>query len=109
VAANGLFAVIIPVKGEPFVVCPAFERDRAAELIALGPFAGEEADIPHVGRTMKVRSSGSRRGLKGSRGLPPGGSAWKKPSKFVFADGIAQAAPQLKVVSGTPVDPRAAA
>ncbi|HEY7056241.1 MAG TPA: aminopeptidase P family N-terminal domain-containing protein, partial [Vicinamibacterales bacterium] len=26
-----LFAVIIPVKGEPFFVCPAFELDRAQE------------------------------------------------------------------------------
>ena len=34
-----LFAVIIPVKGAPFFVCPAFELDRAQEQIALGPFA----------------------------------------------------------------------
>src|SRR4029453_9405872 len=33
-----LFACVIPVKGEPFFVCPGFEEDRAHEQIALGPF-----------------------------------------------------------------------
>src|SRR3954451_23676926 len=32
-----LFACVIPVKGEPFFVCPAFEEGRAMELIARGP------------------------------------------------------------------------
>ena len=40
-----LFAVIIPVKGDPFFVCPAFELDRAEEQIALGPFGGGKPDI----------------------------------------------------------------
>src|SRR5512133_1733775 len=35
-----LFACVIPAKGEPFFVCPAFEEDRAREQIGLGPFAG---------------------------------------------------------------------
>ena len=34
-----LFALILPAKGRPFFVCPAFERDRAEEQIALSPFA----------------------------------------------------------------------
>jgi Xaa-Pro aminopeptidase len=96
-----LFAVIIPVKGEPFVVCPAFERDRAAELIALGPFAGGKADI----RTWEEDESPFERvaqGLK-DRGIATGRLGVEETVKFVFADGIAQAAPQLKVVSGTPV------
>src|SRR6266542_6957254 len=40
-----LFACVIPVKGEPFFVCPAFEEDRAREQIALGPFGGGRADV----------------------------------------------------------------
>ena len=40
-----LFACVIPAKGEPFFVCPAFEEDRAREQIALGPFAGARADV----------------------------------------------------------------
>src|SRR5690348_4848586 len=35
-----LFALILPAQGEPFYVCPAFERDRALEQISLGPLAG---------------------------------------------------------------------
>ncbi len=96
-----LFAVVIPVKGEPFFVCPAFERDRAGELIALGPFAGGKADI----RTWEEDESPFERvaqGLK-DRGIATGRLGAEETVKFVFADGIAQAAPQLKVVSGTPV------
>src|SRR5579859_2130309 len=40
-----LFACVIPVKGEPFFVCPAFEEDRAREQIATGPFGGGRADV----------------------------------------------------------------
>ena len=31
-----LFSVVIPLEGEAFVVCPAFEEDRAREQLALG-------------------------------------------------------------------------
>src|SRR5262245_16200785 len=34
-----LFAMVVPVKGDPFYVCPAFEEDRAHEQIAGGPLA----------------------------------------------------------------------
>ena len=34
-----LFAVVIPRVGNPYVVCPAFEEDRAREQLALGPLA----------------------------------------------------------------------
>src|SRR6187549_3250227 len=40
-----LTACVVPVKGEPFFVCPAFEEDRAREQIALGPFGGGKADV----------------------------------------------------------------
>ena len=39
-----LFTCVIPARGEPFFVCPAFEEDRAREQIALGPFTGS-ADV----------------------------------------------------------------
>src|SRR5262245_16010169 len=38
-----LFACVVPAKGEPFFVCPAFEEDRAMEQIARGPFGGGRA------------------------------------------------------------------
>jgi Xaa-Pro dipeptidase len=37
-----LFTVVIPVRGDAFVVCPAFEEDRAREQLALGPLVDAE-------------------------------------------------------------------
>src|SRR6266581_323274 len=37
-----LFAIVLPAKGEPFTVCPAFEEDRARELLATSPFASSD-------------------------------------------------------------------
>jgi Xaa-Pro dipeptidase len=96
-----LFAVAIPVTGEPFFVCPAFEKQRAEELIALGPFAGGRADL----RTWEEDESPFARvaqGLK-DRGIATGRLGVEETVKFVVADSVAQAAPQLKIVSGTPV------
>ena len=95
-----LFALRRPGKGEPFVVCPAFEEDRAREQIALGPFAGT-ADV----RTWEEHESPYARvaqGLK-DRGIATGTLGIEETTKFVFSDSVAQAAPALKLVSGTPV------
>ncbi|TFH66788.1 MAG: twin-arginine translocation signal domain-containing protein, partial [Gemmatimonadales bacterium] len=35
------FAVLIPREGTPFLVCPAFERDRAMEQVAAGPLKAD--------------------------------------------------------------------
>jgi Xaa-Pro dipeptidase len=40
-----LLAVILPREGAPFIVCPAFERDRAEEQISEGPLAGSGAEV----------------------------------------------------------------
>src|SRR5207253_3415973 len=39
-----LFAMVLPVKGNAFYVCPAFEEGRAREQIAKTPGA-EQADV----------------------------------------------------------------
>jgi Xaa-Pro dipeptidase len=96
-----LFACVIPVKGEPFFVCPAFEEDRAREQIALGPFAGARADV----RTWNEDESPYAlvaAGIK-DRGLATGAVGVEETMKFVWSDGIRAAAPQLQVVSGTPI------
>ena len=96
-----LFACVLPVKGEPFFVCPAFEEDRAREQVALGPFAGGRADV----RTWNEDESPYAlvaRGLK-DRGIAAGTVGVEETMKFVWSDGIAAAAPQLKVASGTPI------
>jgi Xaa-Pro dipeptidase len=94
-----LFAVVLPVKGEPFCVCPAFEEDRAKEQLALGPLGSVDV------RTWQEDESPFERvasGLK-DRGIAAGRIGMEETTKFVFADSVASAAPALKVVSATPV------
>jgi len=96
-----LFACVVPVKGEPFFVCPAFEEDRAREQIALGPFATGQADV----RTWQEDESPYAlvgRGLK-DRGIGAGTIGVEEATRFVWSDAVAAAVPQVKVVSGTPI------
>jgi Xaa-Pro dipeptidase len=96
-----LFACVIPAKGEPFFVCPAFERDRAQEQIALGPLGAGTADI-RVWQEDESPYARVAQGLR-DRGIASGSLGVEETTKFVWSDSIAQAAPQLRVVSGTPV------
>jgi Xaa-Pro dipeptidase len=98
--AERLFAAVIPQKGEPFFVCPAFEEDRAREQIALGPFGGS-ADV----RTWHEHEDPYARVAQGlrDRGVTTGRIGIEETVKFVFSDGIARAAPGVTTVSATPV------
>jgi Xaa-Pro dipeptidase len=96
-----LWALVIPVRANPFIVCPAFEEARAHELLASTPFA-KSADIR---RWEEDESPYARliQGLK-DRGVSGGRIGVEETIKFVFADGIARAgAPAFSVVSATPV------
>jgi Xaa-Pro dipeptidase len=95
-----LFGLVMPRAGEPFVVCPAFEEDRAREQFATSPFTGT-ADV----RTWEEHESPYERvaqGLK-DRGVAAGRLGIEETVRHVFSDGIAQASPALRLVSGTPV------
>jgi len=94
-----LFAIVLPAKGEPFTVCPAFEEDRARELLATGPFASSDV------RTWQEDESPFERVAQGikDRGVTSGRIGIEETSKFVFADSIASAAPAMHVTSATPV------
>jgi Xaa-Pro dipeptidase len=95
-----LWALLIPAKGEPFVVCPAFEEDRMREVLTDSPF-GPNIQI----RTFQEDESPFERvaaGLK-DRGIASGRLGIEETVKFVFADSIAQAAPALKIVSAIPI------
>ena len=95
-----LFAAIVPARGEPFFVCPAFEEDRAREQIALGPFKGN-ADV----RTWHEHESPYElvaNGLR-DRGVATGRLGVEETTDFVFSNGVAQAARGVEVVSGTPI------
>ncbi len=94
-----LTAVVVPVRGNAFVVTPAFEEDRTREQLVESPLADaevltwQEDESPYA-----LVADGLR-----SRGIAGGRIGMEETTRFVFADGVAQAAPALEVVSGTPV------
>jgi len=95
-----LFAMVLPVKGEAFYVCPAFEEGRAREQIATGPL-GHSADV----RTWQEHESPYARAAQGlrDRGIATGRLAIEENVRFAFSHGVAEAARQLQIVDGTPV------
>lgn len=95
-----LLALLVPVTGRAFVVCPAFERDRAAEQIDAGPLKGtadvmiwEEHDSPYQRVAEGLRA----------RGLATGRLGIEETVRQVFVNGVAAALPALTPVSGTSV------
>ncbi|MBZ5566602.1 MAG: Xaa-Pro peptidase family protein [Acidobacteriia bacterium] len=94
-----LGALILPAKGEPFFVVPAFEEERLREQLANGPF-DSSADV----RVWQEDEDPYRlvaQGLK-DRGISSGTLGMEERVAFVFSNGVAQAVPALKMVSATP-------
>jgi Xaa-Pro dipeptidase len=95
-----LFALVLPAKGAAFYVCPAFEEGRAREQLSGAP-QGENPDV----RTWQEDESPYQRvaqGLK-ERGIATATLGIEETVRFVFADGIAKAAPQATLASVTRV------
>ena len=95
-----LFALIVPAKGAPFYVCPAFEEDRAREQIANAP-DGKNPDI-RMWQEDEDPYERIAQGLK-DRGITAGNLGMEETVRFVFSDGVSKAAPTLRVVTATPV------
>ncbi len=95
-----LFAMVVPVRGDPFVVTPAFEEDRAREQIAMGPF---DASTPvftwNEDESPYALVAGGLKDL----GISTGRMGVEETVRFVFSDGVARAAPGLELTSGTPI------
>lgn len=103
ISLNGgerLWALAIPAKGKPFVVCPAFENARAHELLEAGPF-GTDADV----LTWQEDESPFALTVKGlrDRGIATGRVGLDEEMKFIFANSLAQAGRSLTFVVATPV------
>ncbi len=95
-----LTTAIIPARGNPFIVTPKFEEERTLEQARLGPLGAEtrvltweEDEDPY----MQVA-----RGLRDA-GFATGSIGVEETVKFVFSAGVADAARNIKVVSGTPI------
>ena len=95
-----LFAIILPVKGNPFYVCPAFEEDRAREQIAGGP-GGNNAKV-HTWQEDESPYQRIAEGLK-DRKLSLGNVGMEETVRYVFSEGLSKAAPGLRLVSATPI------
>jgi len=99
-ASERTFAMVLPANGKPFFVCPAFEQARAMEQLANSPQAGV-ADI----RNWQEDESPYQKLAQGLRdlGMTTGTLGIEETVRFVFSNAISQAAPQIKMVSATPV------
>ena len=94
------FGMVLPVKGEPFYVCPAFEEDRAREQISRGPL-GNSADVM-LWQEDESPYTRLAQGLK-SHGIAAGTLGIEETTWFVFSNNIAHEVPTLSAVSATPV------
>jgi Xaa-Pro dipeptidase len=95
-----LLALVLPREGRAFIVCPAFERDRALEQIEAGPLKGtadvlvwEEHEDPYRRVAEGFRASGVATGRLGV----------EETVRYVFSSGAGAALPALQLASGTPV------
>jgi Xaa-Pro dipeptidase len=95
-----LFAMILPSKGDPFYVCPAFEEGRAREQISRGPF-GDNADV-RIWQENENPYALVAQGLK-DRKLSTGTLGIEETVRFSFSDGVSKAAPHVRISSATPV------
>ena len=95
-----MLALVLPVRGTPFIVCPKFEEERAMEQVRTGPLdrgtevrTWEEDESPWA-----LVADGLR-----SRGIATGTLGIEETVRFVFSDGVTQVLPTVRLTSATPV------
>jgi Xaa-Pro dipeptidase len=90
-----LFAFVLPQSGKPFYIAPAFEEDRVKERMKQDAriYTWQEDDNPYARLAQGLRDAG----------VSTGRISIEEKVPFVFADGIAKAAPGMSIVSATPV------
>ncbi len=92
------FGLLLPRRGEPVVICPAFEKERA-EASTGGRFEirvwqEDESPFARIGAVMR------------ERGRAAGRLALEESTRYFVARGIARDAGALDIVSGDPVTHR---
>ncbi len=90
-----LLALVIPHKGAPLLVCPAFEEGRLRELLhwPIEVRAWQEDENPSELVAKWFRERGLRAGRVGI----------DETTKFTFFDTLRRAAPALEYASGDPI------
>ncbi len=90
-----IVALMIPRNGEPLMICPGFEEARLREQlrwpIEIRVWQEDESPYALVAKWMA------------ERGIRTGRVAVEETTKFVFFDGLRQAAQSLEYASGNPV------
>ena len=94
-----LMALVVPAKGDPFVVCPAFEVDRLNEQLRQSPLRRVDVRSWHENESPYQRVADTLR----ERGIATGRLGIEETVRFVFANGVASALPSMTVTSATPV------
>ena len=89
------FALVLPARGDPGWVCPAFEEARARELIRVGHdvriWQEDESPFARIG------------GLLRDRGVATGRLGLEEQVRFLVVDGLRRDAASAQLVSATPV------
>jgi len=90
-----LFALLVPARGEPVIVCPAFEEHSARELLRwpIELRLWQEDESPYA----------LARAALADRGLRTGRIAVEETTRFHFAHGLRQAAAAFELVSADAV------
>ncbi len=90
-----LFSLVIPAKGEPLVVCPAFEEGRARELLRwpMEVRVWQEDESPYGVVARWLAERGARTGRIGV----------EETMRFQFFDGLRKAAPSFTYASADPI------
>ena len=90
-----IVALMIPRDGQPLMICPAFEEGRLREQLrwSIELRVWQEDDSPYALIAKWLAE----------RGVRTGRVAVEETSKYVFFDGLRQAAPSLDYASGNPV------
>jgi Xaa-Pro dipeptidase len=93
-------AMVLPAKGDPFYVSPAFEEGRVREQITNG-LANHSPDV-RVWQEDQDPYKLIAQGLK-DRAIATGTVGLEETFRYVFSDGVAKAAVQTKLTSATAV------
>ncbi|MFO7979631.1 MAG: Xaa-Pro peptidase family protein [Candidatus Aminicenantes bacterium] len=90
-----MFAAVLPAHGDLVWICPAFEEDRARELIRFGDdirtWEEYESPFQRVAQAFK------------DRGIRSGRIGMEERVRYFLFDGIRKQAPHLEYVSADPV------